>query len=153
MKTERPEFSTIREDYNVYKIENGQILKVKSEITDIINVTDDNGKTTGKVKTQTSSIVITPQGMDTTGLEESDTATEKDQTKELKFEVVKDGVTNIYETKKSLILTGVKVEQVFATNKKNKLNEPLLRFTSLNVISLVEKPDFVTDGNIPTFTQ
>jgi|SRR5579864_7897017 len=148
MKTERVEFDTIREDFNVYKVENGQILKVKNGVSDIINQTDDSGKTKGQVKTQLSFIVLTPEGIDTTGLVEAETVTDKDQTKELKFEVVKDGIVNIYETKKSLILVGIKVEKIFATNKKNKLNEPILQFTSLTALSSVTKPDFESGDNL-----
>src|SRR2546427_4583026 len=148
MKTERVEFTAIHEDYNVYKVENGQILKVKAEVADIINKIEDSGTPKSQVKTQLSSIVLTPEGIDTTGLEEAELVTEKDQTKELKFEIIKDGVVNIYETKKSLILVGIKVEKIFATNKKNKLNEPILQFTSLAALSSVKKPDFESKNNL-----
>ena len=36
MNTNVP-FDVMREDYSVYEIENGQILKVKQSITEIIN--------------------------------------------------------------------------------------------------------------------
>ena len=72
-------------------------------------------------------------------------ATEKDHVKELNFNIVKE-IVNIYETKKSIILVGMRVKKIFLTNKVNANNEPILRFESSNAMNVVDKPDY---ANIP----
>lgn len=149
MKIERVEYSTIRSDYNIYKVENGQILKLKLEVIDVINEIEEDGKPTADIKTQIISPVITPNDIDTTGLEYSLEVKESDQTGELKFETLRE-VINIYETKKSFIISAIKLDKIFATNKKNKKNEPVLRFGSINALDVIEKPQFdLSKKNIP----
>jgi hypothetical protein len=41
---EHVDFSTIREDFNIYEIENGQVLRVKQTLTDIIVEAKENNK-------------------------------------------------------------------------------------------------------------
>ena len=141
MKEERVDYNTIRDDFSVYEIENGQILKVKQSLVDIVNQINENEKH-GSIKSQLYSFVITPDDVERYDIEyEQGTATEKDQVKELKFKPIRE-IINIYETKKLFILVGVKVEKVFLTNKINKDNEPILRYQSVNGVDVMEKPPF-----------
>jgi len=142
MKEERVEFGVIRSDFNIYEVENGQTLKVKVDLLDVINTTENENQSKGKVQTQIYSHVITPSSMDASGLELAiGNLTDKDNVKELNFKKIKD-VINIYETKKAFILTGLNVVKIFLTNKKNQNNEPILRFTSNSGIDLIQKPEF-----------
>ena len=62
------EFTTIREDLNIYEVENGQILKAKSVVTAISEGEDKKGKF-GDLGFQTISHVVTPKKIDTTDYE------------------------------------------------------------------------------------
>ena len=142
MKEERIEFLPIRTDYSVFEVENGQILKIKLEIVDVINTSKSKQNPTAKVQTKIVSHVISPKDIDISSLELSTgTVTEKDHVKELNFKTINE-VVNIYETKGSFILTVLKLEKVYLTNKKNTQDEPILRFTSNNGIDIIQKPKF-----------
>lgn len=147
MKDERIEFLSVRSDYNVYEIENGQTLKIKLETVDIINTSENEQTPTAKIQTKLISHVISPKDIDTSGLERSTgIVTEKDHVKELNFKTIKE-VVNIYETKKAFIFTALNLEEVFLTNKKNAQDEPILRFTSNNGIDFIQKPEFKTKAS------
>lgn len=140
LKKEFVEFNTIREDYNIYKIENGQILKMKKIIADIVKDIMDDDKTHAGIGLKDVSHVSTPLDIDITGMEHAklEDVTDKDHVRELKFTSVKEMI-NIYETEKSLILLVPKLEKVFFTNKIDTTNSPILRFTSSCGISIIEK--------------
>ena len=143
---ERIEYNTIRDDFSIIEIENGQILKVKSTLVDAVNITGDDKKDNAKIGLATFTHVITPPHVERYGIEYSQgVATEKDHVKELNFNIVKE-IVNIYETKKSIILVGMRVKKIFLTNKVNANNEPILRFESSNAMNEVDKPDY---ANIP----
>jgi len=139
---DRVDYTTIREEFSVYEIENGQILKAKVSLVDLFNLPDENNVPRGKISIQGYSYVITPPDIDTTGMEVTNLpVTEKDQAKELKFKTIKEAI-NIYETKKAIILIGLKMEKIFLTNKLNQKKEPILRYQSVNGIDAIQKPDF-----------
>ena len=84
MNTNVP-FEVIREDYSVYEVENGQILKVKQSITEIINTDDPDPAKQSKISSKTISVCTTIKKIDTSDLEETtpDETVESDQTHEL----------------------------------------------------------------------
>ena len=136
------EFTTIRDDFSEYELENGQILKAKTSVVNVVNVKDKDGKEKGGVGLQPFTHVITPSNLERYGIEYTKgVATEKDQVKELNFKTKRE-VMNIYETKKSVILVGFKMEKIFLTNKVNDRNEPILRFQSKNALNVIDKPDY-----------
>lgn len=153
MKEERIEYSTIRDDFSVYEIENGQILKAKTSLVDLTNLTDDQGIKKGGAKIQPYSYVITPPDVEKYDIDYTvGQPTEKNQVKELKFKIIKE-IVNIYETKKLLILAGLKVEKVFLTNKMDKKKSPLLRYQSLNGVDVIEKLPFKMPKNAEQVSQ
>jgi hypothetical protein len=141
---EQIEFNTILEDYNIYSIENGQILKVKQMPVEIINVTTNEGKQQVRVALKLVSHIITPPTIDTSGLEfaNPDTLTDKDHIKELVFDRIKE-VSNLYETKRSVVMVEPYVTKVFLTNKKTSEGGPILRYLSQVDITLTEKRSFL----------
>lgn len=134
------DFNTIREDYNVYQIENGHILKLKKVLSNIYQKKDPNGKGIADIDTQDFSYVATPIDIDTSELETADPkdVTAKDNVKELKFTVLKDGL-NIYETKNTIIIISNDVSNIFITNKKDKKGIPIYRYTAHGAVNLLEK--------------
>lgn len=132
------DFTTIREDFNEYEAENGQILRVKLVLVDI--VTDSTDKSKFELNIKDISHVITRNEFDTSTMEfaKPDQVTKKDVVKELKFFPTK-SVTNIYETKQSIIIIVLKVNSVNLTNKKDETNNPILRFTSEAKINIIVK--------------
>ena len=142
MIKEHIDFKTIREEFSEYEIENGQILKLKHILVDIVNEPIE-GKLRGKLGTKDISYVYTPEGIDTTGMEIStpEQVTEKDQVRELSFKPTKE-VINIYETEKSLILIITGISKIFLTNKKDKENAPIIRYTGQHGIEVIEKLTF-----------
>jgi hypothetical protein len=139
MGDEFVEFNTIREDFSEYQAENGQILKIKSTVTSIINTEVDNKKQ-AKMSLQIVSAVATPIPIDTSKLQLADPnqVTEKDQVGELKFTIVKE-IVNIYETKNLMILAIPHMQKVFKTNKKDVDNNPILRFTFTSDLNILNK--------------
>jgi len=146
MREERIEYNTIRDDFSSYEVENGQILKVKISVVDIINKIDGDTQKQGSVATNPYSHVITPSDIERYDIKyERGMATEKDQVKELKFTTINE-IINIYETKKLFIFAGIKVEKIFLTNKINNKDEPILRYQSVNAIDVIQKPNL---NNLP----
>lgn len=151
MADELVEFNTIREDFSEYQVENGQILKIKSIVTAIVNTEVDNKKQ-AKMSLQIASTVATPIPIDTSKLQLADPnqVTEKDQIGELKFTAVKE-IVNIYETKNLMILAIPHMQKVFRTNKKDVDNNPILRFTftsDLNILNKTALPPNTTTASV-----
>lgn len=139
---ERIEFTTIRDDFCEYEIENGQILKAKTSIINVVNFKDKDGNVKGGVGLQPYSNVITPSDVERYGIEfTKGPATEKDQVKELSFKTKRE-IMNVYETKKSIILVGFRMQKIFLTNKVDDRNAPILRYQSNNAVNVIDKPDY-----------
>jgi hypothetical protein len=137
--TEHIEYKVISEDFNEYKVENGQVLKFKRILTDLVSEKG-NDKPQTRLGLKDVSHVFNMVDVDTTGLDEStpEQVTEQDQIRELKFEILKESVC-IYETAISLILVSSPVNKVHLTNKKDKTNSPILRYESPSTIAVMDK--------------
>ena len=142
MNTNVP-FDAIREDYSVYEIENGQILKVKQSITEIINTDDPDPAKQSKISSKTISVCTTIKKIDTSDLEEStpDKTVVSDQTHELKFKMIKEPV-NVFETKISILLLTTHVYKIFATTKKDQIGDPIIRYNAVHDLAITKKPLF-----------
>lgn len=135
------DYVTIREDFSVYECENGQILRMKTSITNIYNDTD--SKQSG-VNFKDISNVTTTTPIDTSEFEEStsEQVTEENEIKKLEFKPIKE-IINIYETEKSLIILYPVIEKIFLTNKKDKDGNPFLRYHSKNSLNVIDKKMFI----------
>jgi hypothetical protein len=134
-------YITIREDYSVYECENGQILRVKTTISNIYD--DDQSKKTGiDFKDISSVTTLTP--IDTTEYEEStpEQVTAEHEIRTLKFKSLKQ-IINIYETEKSLIVLYPVIENIYLTNKKDKQGDPILRYLAKNSLNVIDKKMFI----------
>jgi hypothetical protein len=142
MNVEHINFSTIREDFSIYEIEDGLVLRTKQIVTDIVvETTEDNRKMTRLAIRDVSFVVATDVNkIDTTNFEVStaDNVTEKDQINELKFRNLKE-VINIYETDSALLFLTSKVQKIFLTNKKDNVGVPILRHETLTGFNLLSK--------------
>ena len=138
MTEKQIDFTTIREDMSVYEVENGQILKAKQIIVNIVDGEDKKGKF-GDLGFQAVTHVFSPSDMDTKGLELADVSqvTDKDEVDDLKF-TVKKQVINIYETDDVIILVNPKVEKVTSTTKKDK-SGMILRFRTGIEVNVIPK--------------
>jgi len=141
MDEERVKYNTIRDDFSSYNVENGQILKVKLSVVDVINTMDGDKKKGSVSIIPYSHVVTTPNLRRYDMIYERGAATEQDQVKELKFTTV-DEVINIYETKKLFIFAGLRVEKIFLTNKADDHDNPILRYQSTHGVSVSAKPNF-----------
>src|SRR5215218_2552469 len=130
MNKEHVEFTTVKEDYNEYEVENGQILKFKISLADITVEVKEDGNKGSQLGLKEVSHVITDVEIDTSNMELSsaEQVTEEDQKEELKFHSNK-RVVNIYETQKHIIIMAPSVLKIFSTDKKDKTDSPILRFT------------------------
>jgi hypothetical protein len=128
--------SSVKQDLNYYRAENGQILKMKMMLTDI-KVDDTKSSLIGL---KYFSVTITENDIDTSRLEYStpEQITDKDIVSELGFSTLKETV-NIYETQKALLFVTPRVLKVFLTNKKDVANSPLLRFTHRTSLNIRDK--------------
>jgi hypothetical protein len=137
------DYTTVKEDFNIYEIENGQILKAKNILAEIINVEKD-GKLGARFAVKTVSHVMTPTFIDTSEMEIAtpETVSDKDQVRELNFKPIKE-ISCIYETKKSIIVFETQVSHVYLTNKKVKEGEPILRFNSTTDIGFLQKMSYI----------
>ncbi len=140
MKPKHARFTTIREDFNEYECENGQILKAKQILADILHTEDEAGKPMSNFGFKDVSTVITPTPIDTSDLEfiPREQVTEKHVVKELKFKVIRE-VINIYESKNSIILISPRVSNIRLTNKKDETGSPLIRYTTNTGMSVIPK--------------
>ena len=137
------DFSTVKEDFNIYEIENGQILKVKNILVEIKNV-EKGGKIGSQFGIKTVSHVITPIPIDTSGMELSsaEAVTDEHNVSELSFKPIKQ-VSCIYETKKSVLIWETELLHVYLTNKKSKEGEPILRLGTNTEIGLFPKMSYI----------
>jgi len=60
MDEERVKYNTIRDDFSSYNVENGQILKVKLSVVDVINTMDGDKKRGSASTSPYSHVVTTP---------------------------------------------------------------------------------------------
>jgi hypothetical protein len=143
MKSNNVDYSTVKEDFNIYEIENGQILKVKNGLVEIKNIEKD-GKVGSQFAIKTVSHVITPTPLDTSGMELStlEAVTDEHIVKQLKFKLVKQA-TCIYETEKFVLISETELIDVFLTNKKVRDGEPILRLKSNSEIGLFPKMSYM----------
>ena len=137
------DYDTIREDYNVYEIENGQILKSKVSVVDFIEKDEAKGGTSGQLGFMNISEIYTTKPIDTSDLKEStqDKVTDDDVVKELKFTIKKESI-NIYESANLFLLVGDRVEKIMLTNKKNNKGDPIVRYRidmGVNVVPKIQE--------------
>ncbi|MEM2141449.1 hypothetical protein [Nitrososphaera sp.] len=142
-------FTTVKEDYNDYLVENGQILRVKYMLVDIVEKVVD-GKIHGQLGHKESSYVISPDNLDTSGMEVADlkSVTDKDRVREVSFKPIKE-VINIYETTTNIILLSNPVNVIYLTNKKTKENNPILRYKADLLTYLIDKSALSKRENTP----
>lgn len=150
MTKEHITYKTIREDFNEYEVENGQILKFKLMLSDIITETKD-GKNRSMMGLKDVSVVITDVKIDTSKMDTAtaEEVTEKDESGELKFKTNVQ-VVNIYETQNTIILIAPIVKTVLSTNKKDNDRNPILRFTYGQQIMSINKADMFDPNKIIT---
>ena len=134
-------FITIREDFSEFEAENGQILKIKKVITDLIEQPVENSLFQTKVQMQDVIHVITTKKIDTDGMVTADltSLTDKDIIENLSFKPKKI-VLNIYETETFILLVDVQVTSIGATNKLDVTGNPYLRFRTNFGINIILKP-------------
>ncbi len=140
MNREHLKFKTIREDLNEYEVENGQILKMKMTVTDIIAQQTESGQINASLRLKDISEVITDPPIDTTNFEyaEISQVTEKDEFKQLNFKPISE-IINIYETAKFIFLVESRVKSISLTNKKDKDNNPILRYSHETNLAILDK--------------
>ena len=134
-------FITIREDFSEFEAENGQILKIKKVITDLIEQPVENNLFQAKVQMQDVIHVITTKKIDTDDMVTADltSLTDKDIIENLSFKPKKI-VLNIYETETFILLVDVQVTSIGATNKLDVTGNPYLRFRTNFGINIILKP-------------
>jgi hypothetical protein len=166
MNVEHINFNTIREEFNLYEIENGQVLRAKQIVTDIVVETaEDNKKMTRLAIKDVSFVIADVNKIDTSNFETStpDKVTEKDQLNELRFRPIKE-VINIYETDSTLLILSSKVQKVFLTNKKDNTGVPIIRYEAsaginvlskdtLNIISPQHSTPILTKSELPVYSE
>jgi hypothetical protein len=137
MKIDTVEYTTIREDFSVYECENGQMLRMKTVISNIYK--DTENKKSGIDFKDVSNVTAT-KPIDTSEYEEStpDQVTKEHEIKSLEFKPIKE-IINIYETEKSIIMLYPIVEKIILTNKKDKKGEPILRYHAQNSLNIIDK--------------
>ena len=141
MKHEAVEFSTIRQEYSEYETENGLRMKVMPTVISIFNEDSVNEVGKSKVTAVTVAAVVAPQDFDRSNLKERTSPTTRaDEKYELAFKLVKKAF-NIYETKKFVIVVGIKLIKVYGTDLVNNMGEPVLHYKHKNLINMIEKPD------------
>jgi hypothetical protein len=120
MNKEHIPFIPLKEDFNEYRVENGQLLKVKTVLTDVAVETLEPGKKTSRLGVKDFSIIITDVDIDVSKMEYAtpEQISDVDVVGELRFTTVKESV-NIYEIQKLLILIATRVDKIFMTNKKS----------------------------------
>jgi hypothetical protein len=140
MNKEHIPFVTVREDFCEYRVDNGQILKMKVILTDIAVETTEDDKKSSLLGIKDFSALITENEIDTSKMEYStpEQITDKDVVSELSYKTVRE-VVNIYDTQKVLILVAPRVLKIFSTNKKDRSNAPLIRYTYKTGLHTVEK--------------
>jgi DNA polymerase III alpha subunit (gram-positive type) len=150
MNKEHIPFIPLKEDFNEYRVENGQLLKVKTVLTDVAVETLEPGKKTSRLGVKDFSIIITDVDIDVSKMEYAtpEQISDVDVVGELRFTTVKESV-NIYEIQKLLILIATRVDKIFMTNKKDLTNNPIIRYTSHTGLSSVDKEMLYTQQTSP----
>lgn len=112
---------------NEYLVENGQLLKVKTVLTDVAVETLEPGKKTSHVGVKDFSIIITDVDIDVSKMEYAtpEQISDVDVVGELRFTTVKESAT--------------RVDKIFMTNKKDLTNNPIIRYTSHTGLSSIDK--------------
>lgn len=132
----------IRQAYSTYRVENGQILKQMATISDMRDVVGSDPPM-GQVTINDVSHVISPPEITRDDIMVTQgNPSEKDQVRELKFEIEED-VINIYETKDHIILVACTVQKIFLANKVDEHNNPMLRHMVQIGTNAVPKPHVV----------
>ena len=133
-------YTTIREDFSEYECENGQILRAKATIANMIEKTDDEGKKKSTLGFQEISSVVTPNPIDTSDYEfmPTEQVSQEHVTGELSFKTITE-IINIYETENSVIILAPIMEKILLTNKKDKDGNPILRYVLKRGISIIDK--------------
>jgi len=132
-------YIAIREDFSEYACDNGQILRVKTSITNIIQ--DKNGeKSKVSVDFKDISNTFATKPVDTSDLEFStpEQVTDNDNVRELTFEVLKETI-NLYETDDSIIVLLPVMHNIHLTNKKDRNGDPILRYKIQNSFNIINK--------------
>jgi hypothetical protein len=150
MNKEHIPFIPLKEDFNEYRVENGQLLKVKTVLTDVAVETLEPGKKTSRLGVKDFSIIITDVDIDVSKMEYAtpEQISDVDVVGELRFTTVKESV-NIYEIQKLLILIATRVDKIFMTNKIDLTNNPIIRYTSHTGLSSVDKEMLYTQQTSP----
>jgi len=140
MKKINVDYTTLREDFSEYECENGQILRAKATIANMIQEIDDEGKKKNTLGFKEISNVVTPNPIDTSDYEfmPAEQVSKEHVTGELSFKTIKE-IINVYETKKSIIIIAPVMEKILLTNKKDKNNDPILRYVLKRGISIIDK--------------
>lgn len=129
MNKEHIFFTTIREDFNEYDVENGQTLRMKIILSDLFVVVNKDGTKSTQAGFKEVSLVFANKEIDTSNLQLSspEKVTEQDEIKTLGFQTIKE-VVNIYETQHLLMLLYPRVTNISLTDKKSAEGEPILRY-------------------------
>lgn len=146
---EHVEFTTIKEDFNEYEVQNGQVLKFKVSLADILVKAKDDGSKESVLGLKDVSHVITDVKIDTSKMElgTSEGVTEEDQREELQFRLRKQ-VVCIYETKSHIIAIAPTILKIYSTNKKDNANNPILRFTYGVAMNTIDKGSLYNQANV-----
>ena len=140
MKIKHLDYEVIREDFNTYEIENGQVLKSKVSVVDFSEKDDVKGGISGNLGFRNITQIYSTKFIDTSNLEEStsDKVTDDDVVNELQFTIKKESI-NIYESEELFILVNDRVEKIMLTNKKDDKGDPILRLRLDIGINVVPK--------------
>ena len=116
-------FIPLKEDFNEYRVENGQLLKVKTVLTDVVVETLEPGKKTSRLGVKDFSIIITDIDFDVSKMEYAtpEQISDRDVLGELRFTTVKESV-NIYENPK-VLHTNCYTSRQNIHNKQERLNQ------------------------------
>lgn len=132
------EFSTVRQEYSEYKIEGGILLRVMIPIKCIHN--DDTIASGRIVFADPSSMTTTLPGFGGEELKEHGRGDVTESTP-LSFEPVREPL-NIYETKTSVILVGLRMNRVYGTGLKDGRGDPVVAYENDILVNLVKRPAF-----------
>ena len=132
-------FVTIREDFSTFECKNGQTLRVKLSVVEIVKI-QDGDKENNAMSFKEISHVFSSTPIDTSNwkMARPEDVTAENQVKELEFKMINQ-ITSLYETEKSLIILVPIVEKIFITDKKDKDDNPILRYVMKNSISIITK--------------
>lgn len=131
-------FTTVKEDFNEYEIEDRLHLRLKPVVSDMIR------------KGKESSFVLIFDLVSRTMMSIGKNSSREiiyDETKELQFRLLKEAI-NIYETDKLIILVAFRLEKAFPTNDRTNEGAPILRTEGSTLVNIIEKPTRPIGGRI-----